>query len=144
MARQTRVIQCALRARQFDQGPRRRISIKASGQKHTAQTGRTYESNRSTHTKISPCHRGRPHMNHNTMNIKRTLWVCCLVQSQIRLTHWELPGSINPFFIGFRNDDHGPCDPGNPPARRSCWGEARIPRIAWTIKVVTTTCLTKG
>lgn len=64
LLRQTRVIQCALRARHLYQGPRRRISIKASGQQRTAQPGRTYESHRSTHTKISPCHRGRPHMNH--------------------------------------------------------------------------------
>lgn len=37
-------------ARQLDQGPHRRISIRASGNFHAAQTGRTYESNRSSRT----------------------------------------------------------------------------------------------
>ena len=47
MVRKTRLIHCASNARQLDQGPHRRISIKASGSNVAAQTGRTYESNRS-------------------------------------------------------------------------------------------------
>lgn len=38
MARQTRLIQCALRARHLNPRPRRRISIMASGQERTVQT----------------------------------------------------------------------------------------------------------
>jgi hypothetical protein len=33
MARQTRLIQCAIQARQLDQGPHLRISIRASGER---------------------------------------------------------------------------------------------------------------
>lgn len=47
MVRPARPIQCASNARQRDQGPHRRISIRASDVKHPAQTGGTYESNRS-------------------------------------------------------------------------------------------------
>src|SRR3546814_5954699 len=47
--------------------PHRRVSIKASGTQNAAQTGRTYESNRSKPSRPqSPCHRGRPHMNQKT------------------------------------------------------------------------------
>lgn len=63
MARRSRLIHCARQARQVDQGARRRISIRASGQDSAAQTGRTHESNRSAHKTKSPCQRGRPHMN---------------------------------------------------------------------------------
>jgi hypothetical protein len=45
--RGSRLIHCALQARQVDQGTRPRISIKASGEDTAAQTGRTHESNRS-------------------------------------------------------------------------------------------------
>lgn len=47
MVRPTRLIHCASKARHVDQGPHRRISIRASGQHNAAQTGRTHESNRS-------------------------------------------------------------------------------------------------
>jgi hypothetical protein len=35
----------------------------------------------------------------------------------------------------------GPCDPGNPPAREIWWGEAWIPRVAWTRKRVSQTAV---
>ena len=63
MARRARLIHCAPKARQVDQGTRRRISIKASGQESAATTGRTHESNRSAQKTESPCQRGRPHIN---------------------------------------------------------------------------------